>query len=106
MFQADLHNCVLLWLVAHSEIPRSICSGVLSQGEQNIKAEFWPRLLLYLIPAWRRRQEATEGALVGPIQADLSPALRQVGGSTLGGSFTGTGTSELACQAVTSWPGK
>lgn len=42
MFQADLHNFIL-WLVTHSEIPLSICSGVLSQWEQNITVEFWPQ---------------------------------------------------------------
>lgn len=101
MSQADLHNCVLLWLVAHSEIPRSICSGVLSQWEQNIMAEFWPPSPPVSHPSLEEEAGGHGGSTGGAQHAGLSPVLRQAGGSTLGGSITGTGTS-----GPQSWPAR
>lgn len=91
MSQADLHNCVLLWLVAHSEIPRSICSGVLSQWEQNIMAEFWPPSPPVSHPSLEEEAGGHGGSAGGAQHADL----------TLGGSVTGTGTS-----GPQSWPAR
>lgn len=68
VFLADLPNCILQWLVTHSEIPSSVCSpGVLSQRGCNIGVEFWS--LLPLIPAWRQRQwqKAEDRTCVSPL---------------------------------------
>lgn len=56
VLQADLHNFILLWLVTHSEIPLSICSGIRSQWEQTITVNSGP--CLPTSSAWRWRQKA------------------------------------------------
>lgn len=77
MFQGDLHNFIL-WLVTHSEIPLSICSGVLSRWEQNITVEFWPQPPPVSHSSLEEEAGGQGQNICGTHHADLSPWLLQL----------------------------
>lgn len=64
-------------------------------------AEFWPPSPPVSYPSLEEEAGGHGRSAGGAQHADVSPALRQAGGSTLGGSVTGTGTSGLQ-----SWPAR
>lgn len=93
VLQADLHNFILLWLVTHSEIPLSICSGIRSQWEPDYHGKFWP-LPPYLLCLEVEAEGGGQGPghLCGGHPAGLSP-VPPVEGAPWEAGATGPGTS-------------